>query len=321
MVVTGSQCVYSASDFARAKILRDHGYNPLVVFHDLDVTVWSHEKESNWIVAPVIANAGFPWPTYIPIIGPIWPGKRIGNPLLHGPFQKLYYKGPKCASALVLRGPSNVLIRDLSREVVEILLLAWKKYVPFLQRLEEIVGDSLFVFPRWNESCVRLIIDEISQNWGIQWTTFSKFPIRLGKFYKIYPHLYWKITPNGRMNTQFYEIEEQLFPKRDMVIPELIASDVSIATSLHLSYKREMIRLLLMMEEQNLLPRFTFRRARWFGVIVRWTKARLIAERLVQWYGKSVPQDEIEKWALFWETNPPAYVRPEDVEGKVVVLY
>jgi hypothetical protein len=47
----------------------------------------------------------------------------------------------------------------------------------------------------------------------------------------------------------------------------------------------------------------------------------LIAERLVQWYGKRVPQDEIEKWALFWETNPPAYVRPEDVEGKVVVLY
>jgi len=288
----------------------------MVVLHDLDVAVWSQDKATDWMVAPVIVNGVFPWPTCVPLIGPIWPGKREGNPLLMGPFQKLYHKGPKCASALVLRG-HDVLIRDLPQHVVELLLLAWNEYVPFLQRLEEIIGESLFTFPRWELPRLEEMVEGISQNWGIPWSSFSSLSVEWGKFHPYYPHLYWRITPEGRVEAE-QSCEGELFPKRNMLIPELLSSGVSIATSPHLPYREEVIRLLGLMEEQGLLPP---QRGRWFGVNIRWNRAHVIAERLVRWYGKYLPEDEVEKWASFWETHPPAYVRPEDIVGEVIVMY
>jgi hypothetical protein len=315
-VITGGQRPYGASDFARAKVLQGHGYHSMVVLHDLDVAVWSQDKAPEWMVSPVIVNGTFGWPTCVPIIGPIWTGERKGNPLMMGPFSKLTHRGPKCASALVLRGPS-VLIRDLPQHAVEILLDAWSGYVPFLRRLEEVVGEDLFVLPRWESPRLEEMVDEISRNWGIPWTSFSKFPVEWGKCYKLYPQLYWRITPEGRVEAE-QSCEGELFPKRDMLIPELLSSGVSIATSPHLPYREEVLRLLGQMEEKGLLlPQ----RGRWFGITLRWTKARLIAERLVQWYGKFIPQDEVEKWASFWEAHPPAYVKPENIMGEVIVMY
>jgi hypothetical protein len=315
-VITGGQRIYGASDFARAKVLKDHGHHPMVVLHDLDVAVWSQEKAPDWVVHSVIVNGRFPWPTCVPIVGPIWSGEKKGNPLLMGPFQKLCHKGPKCASALVLRGPS-VLIRDLPGQAVGMLLHAWKGYVPFLQRMEEIVKEDVFTLPRWERSCLDEMVHEISQHWWISWTAFSKLPVEWGKCYKLYPQLYWRITPEGRVEAE-QSCEGELFPKRDMLIPELLSSGISIATSKSLPYKEEVLRLLGLMEEQGLLPP---QRGRWFGVTLRWTKARFIAERLVQWYGKSVSPEEVENWVSFWETHPPAYVRLEDVEGEVIVMY
>jgi hypothetical protein len=315
-VITGGQRIYGASDFARAKVLKDHGHHPMVVLHDLDVAVWSQEKAPEWMVSPVIVNGTFGWPTCVPIIGPMWTGERKGNPLMMGPFSKLTHGGPKCASALVLRGPT-LLIKDLPREAVEILLDAWRSYVPLLRRLEDVVGESLFVLPRWETSAINEMINEISQNWGIPWTSFSAFSVEWGKFYKLYSHLYWRISEGKRVEAN-QSPEGMLFPKRDMLIPELLASGISIATSKSLPYKEEVLRLLGLMEEQGLLPP---QRGRWFGVTLRWTKARFIAERLVQWYGKSVSPEEVENWVSFWETHPPAYVRLEDVEGEVIVMY
>jgi hypothetical protein len=318
LVITGGQRVYGAVDFARAKVLRDHGYHPMVVLHDLDAAVWSQDKAPEWQVVSIVVNGVFRWPTCVPIVGPIWSGEKKGNPLLMGPFQKLYHKGPKCASALVLRGPSDVLIRDLPNEAVRLLLDAWRNYISFFQKMEEIVGESLFCFPRWEVLCLDEMVREISSYWGIPWTTFSKLPVEWGKCYYKYPRLYWRITPEGRRVEEHQALEGTLFPKRDMLIPELLCSGVSIATSTSLPYKEAVLRLLGLMEEKWLLPP---QRGRWFGVTLRWTKARLIAERLVRWYGKHLPEDEVENWASFWETHPPAYVRPEDVEGEVVVMY
>ncbi|MFZ8806243.1 MAG: hypothetical protein ACO2OW_01540, partial [Minisyncoccia bacterium] len=185
------------------------------------------------------------------------------------------------------------------------------------RRLEDVVGESLFGLPRWETSAINEIINEISQNWGIPWKKFSELPVEWGKFYPYYPHLYWKITTEGR-RVENHSLEGILFPKRDMLIPELIASGVSIATSQHLPYREEVLRLISVIEEQRLLPP---QRGRWFGVNIRWNRAHVIAERLVRWYGKYLPEDEVEKWASFWETHPPAYVRPEDIVGEVIVMY
>jgi hypothetical protein len=317
-VITGGQRPYGASDFARAKVLKDHGYHSIVVvLHDLDVAVWSQDKAPEWTVSPVITKGGFTWPTCIPLIGPMWTGERKGNPLMMGPFSKLTHGGPKCASALVLRGPSDVLIRDLPQHAVEIFLDAWSGYVPLLQRLEETVGEPLFALPRWETSAINEMINEISQNWRIPWTSFSSLSVEWGNFYKSYPQLYWEINSQGRMEAQ--SLKGTLFPKRDMLIPEILSSGVSIATSTTLPYKDSVLQLIQKLEKQGLLDRGNV--GRWLGVKIRWTKAHLIAERLVQWYGKLLPQDEVEKWASFWETHPPAYVRPEDVEGEVIVMY
>jgi hypothetical protein len=318
LVITGGQRVYGASDFARAKVLRDHRYHPMVVLHDLDVAVWSQEKAPDWVVATVIANAGFPWPTCIPLIGPIWSGEKKGNPLLMGPFQKLYHKGPKCASALVLKGRPE-LIRDLPPEAAGLLLRAWRKYVPFLQKLEEIVGEKLFTLPQRESPRLEDMVEETSRNWGIPWTSFSKFPVEWGKFYRYYPHLYWKISGGERMEAQAQPLEGTLFPKRDMLIPELLSSGVNIATSTTLPYKDSVLQLIQKLEQQGLLDKGNV--GRWLGVNIRWTKARLIAERLVQWYGKPLCLEEVENWVAFWQTHPPAYVRPEDIMGEVVVMY
>jgi hypothetical protein len=289
----------------------------MVVLHDLDAAVWSQDKAPEWVVDHVIANGGFPWPSVIPVLGPIWTGERKGNPLFMGVFQKLTHKGPKAVSALVLRGP-NVLIRDLPRKAVEILFHAWMSYISLLKRLEEIVGRSLFCFPHWATPQIDAIIEAISRNWRIPWSSFSALPVEWGKFYPYYPHLYWRITPEGRMEAD-QTLEGSLFPKRDMLIPELLASGVSIATSTTLPYKDSVLQLIQKLEQQGLLDKGNV--GRWLGVNIRWTKARLIAESLVQRYGKSVSSEEVEKWASFWETHPPAYVRLEDVEGKEVVLY
>jgi hypothetical protein len=319
LMITGGQRIYGASDFARAKVLQDRGYHPMVVVHDLDVAVWSQDKAPEWMVSPVIVNGTFGWPTCVPIIGPIWTGERKGNPLMMGPFSKLTHGGPKCASALVLRGP-DVLIRDLPQHVVELLLRAWKEYVPFLQRLEEIVGESLFTLPHWESPRLEDMVEEISRNWGIPWLRCSSLPVEWGKFYKLYPHLYWRISGGKRVEAN-QSLEGMLFPKRDMLIPELLSSGISIATSTSLPYKEVVFQLLGLMEESELLPSQTSQRGRWLVVTLHWTKARLIAERLVRWYGKYLPEDEVEKWVSFWEAHPPAYVRPEDVEGEVIVMY
>jgi hypothetical protein len=220
---------------------------------------------------------------------------------------------------LVLKGPSTLLIKNLPQHTVGILLDAWRSYVPLLRRLEDVVGESLFVLPRWETPRINEIIEEVSRNWRIPWSSFSSLSVEWGKFYKSYPHLYWRITPEGRRVEEHQALEGTLFPKRDMLIPELLASGVSIATSTTLPYKDSVLQLIQKLEKQGLLDRGNV--GRWLGVKIRWTKAHLIAERLVQWYGKLLPQDEVEKWASFWETHPPAYVRPEDVEGEVIVMY
>lgn len=306
MVATGSQRPYSALDFPRAWVAEKAGIsNVAVIFHNMDMSVWDKDREVEWKIGKSVAS--WEYPTMWPV-----PLGAVEVEGLIPTFLDSFYQSMKVPPAvLYLQGPTRYLIKDLPEEGWRVMARAYERFVkPWLEKL------SIPTLPLEKTKTPLEATEMVADRWGIKVVEISELlkdepPV----FYNNNKYYwgYWK--PGERGPTPF--------PKKLMLIPELLARGIAVAITAP-PYEKELIRVL-----DELRPHL---RAPVYRVKLRWRRVREMVEPLVQEYlekkkrrGVDISKQEVEKaldpWVKFWEVHPTALVPPQEVGGEVEVIW